>query len=153
MDRNTSGLRWLFFALAGLLLLLAFRDRLPPLFPAPQIPDDAAFREVVMKADRPILVKFGADWCGPCRMMEKSLDGFEQVSRGSVAVMRINVDQNPQLAAGFRISSIPHTFLIANGEVISEQRGYMDTERIVSWVAKKCGPLEVKTKEIPVSTR
>jgi thioredoxin 1 len=95
---------------------------------------DVDFQQQVLAADRPVLVKFGADWCGPCRMMEGPLDNFEASSEGKVRVVRVDVDHHRQLAKEYHVSSIPHTLLFIDGKIVNERIGYMDENTLDEFV-------------------
>lgn len=96
-------------------------------------PDNAWFQSVVINQPGPVVVKFGADWCGPCRMMEPVLDQFS-MSEPGVSVVRINVDQHGDLAQHYGVSSIPRLFLFEQGKVIGDRVGYLDEQQLRDWV-------------------
>ncbi|MFO1063144.1 MAG: thioredoxin domain-containing protein [Pirellulales bacterium] len=165
MDKEVGGLRWLLFGLAGLLLILASRDKLSKWWP--DIANDSNLAEELNDEDRPVLVKFGADWCGPCRKMEPILDAFEKAAAGNVKVVRVNIDYQRDLARQYGVSGIPHTILFYKGRVINQKVGYMDENVLGNWVTGNlvgAGLLKPKTienttepdkvsRQIPVSTR
>lgn len=97
---------------------------------------DATFQNEVAKESRPVLVKFGATWCGPCQMMDKSLDSYEKLADGKVKVLNIDVDTNQALSSHYGVRSIPHSFVFYQGKVLANQVGYMDANEIESWVRK-----------------
>jgi thioredoxin 1 len=79
-----------------------------------------------------LIVDFWAPWCGPCRMLTPVL---EQVSNAGVCkVGKVNVDEEDDLAAIFRVSSIPTVLLYKNGKMVDKKVGYMDYDKIVNWV-------------------
>ena len=63
-----------------------------------------------------MLVKFGAPWCGPCRRVDSELDTIASQNAGHVTVLRINVDEEPELAQKYKVSSIPRLFLFHQGQ-------------------------------------
>ena len=96
---------------------------------------DEWFENAVTKSSRPVLVKFGADWCGPCRHMEKVLDDLESKVAGKVKIVRINVDDKPQLAAHYGVSAIPRFFVIKDGKVVASRvGGFADAQQTKSWL-------------------
>jgi len=97
-----------------------------------QPPSDAWFQEQVVDQPGLVLVKFGAPWCGPCRMVDAELDKLD--ARG-VRVVRINVDQHPELARHYRVSSIPRIFLCSHGVTVADRVGYADQQQLKSWIA------------------
>lgn len=76
----------------------------------------AEFDAKVTKADRPVLVDFYADWCGPCKMMSPVIDKLAAEFEGKADVYKINTDQDGALAAGLGIMSIPTMILFKDGE-------------------------------------
>ncbi len=97
-----------------------------------QPPNDPWFREQVVDQPGLVLVKFGAPWCGPCRMVDAELDKLD--ARG-VRVVRINVDQHPELARHYGVSSIPRIFLCSHGVTVADRVGYADQRQLKSWIA------------------
>ncbi len=73
------------------------------------------FGSEVLESNIPVLVDFFATWCGPCKMMGPVLDNFEKASAGTVKVVKVDVDQNPELAAQFGVMSIPTLVVFKDG--------------------------------------
>ena len=90
---------------------------------------DQNFDEVVSGADKPILIDFYADWCGPCRMLAPIVSEIAE-ERDDIIVGKVNVDENPILSAKFGIMSIPMLAVFKNGEVTAQKVGYCDKEAI-----------------------
>ncbi len=84
----------------------------------------ANFEEEVLKSDKPVLVDFWAPWCGPCRMLAPIVEEIAEEYADSVKVGKVNVDDEPALAAKFGISSIPALLVFRNGEVVNSAVGY-----------------------------
>lgn len=97
-------------------------------------PNDAWFQSAVVNRSEPMLVKFGANWCGPCRAMEPELHKFSATHSGSVGVVQVDVDQHPELARHYHVSSIPRLFLFQNGKVIADRVGFMNSQQLNEWV-------------------
>ncbi len=90
---------------------------------------DQNFNEVVLNADKPVLIDFYADWCGPCKMISPIVSEIAE-SHDEIIVGKVNVDENPALTAKFGIMSIPMLAVIKNGEVTAQKVGYCDKESI-----------------------
>ena len=81
-----------------------------------------SFQKEVLQSEKPVLLDFFAPWCGPCRMLSPVLDEIAQ-ERPDVKVVKVNVDEEQELAAQYRVVSIPSLFIINNGEVVSQTLG------------------------------
>jgi thioredoxin-like negative regulator of GroEL len=94
-------------------------------------PDDAWFRSAVLERSQPVVVKFGAEWCGPCRMLDRELD---RLSENGVAVVRIDVGRHRELARHYHVSAIPHVYLFHRGALIAHRVGYADFGELRKWI-------------------
>ena len=89
----------------------------------------ANFDEIIA-SDKPVLIDFYADWCGPCRMVSPLVDEIAE-ERQDIIVGKINVDEQPDLAQQFGIMSIPTLVFMKNGEIVNKAVGYMPKEKIL----------------------
>lgn len=88
------------------------------------------FEAEVLKSDIPVIVDFWATWCGPCRMLAPVLEEIAEDYEGKVKVGKINVDEQPELAEAFKISSIPTIIVFKNGSITAMEIGYREKEEI-----------------------
>jgi thioredoxin 1 len=83
---------------------------------------DANFQEII-NSDKPVLVDFWAEWCGPCRMLTPTVEELAGDFAEKAVVGKLNVDENPEVSAKFGIRSIPTILYFKNGEVVDKQIG------------------------------
>ncbi len=92
---------------------------------------DSNFEELVMNTDKPVVVDFWAEWCGPCRMIGPSIEQMAVEFEGKALVGKVNVDNSPGVAARFGIRNIPTVLFIKNGEVKDKQVGAVAKSALV----------------------
>ena len=85
--------------------------------------NDSIFEEKVLKSDKPVLVDFWAEWCGPCRMVGPIIDELSKDFEGKAVIGKIDVDANQEFAAKYGVRNIPTVLLYKDGELVSRQVG------------------------------
>lgn len=90
------------------------------------------FEEEVIKSDKTVLIDFWATWCGPCRMLSPIIAEIANDYDGKVKVCKVNVDDEPELANAFNVSSIPMVVVMKDGKVTNASVGYRPKEEIIA---------------------
>ena len=98
--------------------------------------NDANFQEEVLKADKPVLVDFWAEWCGPCRMVGPLIKNIAQKYQGRLKVCKVNVDEAPNSSAQYGVMSIPTLAIFKDGRMVDNLVGAAPEEMIDSKVSK-----------------
>jgi thioredoxin 1 len=93
---------------------------------------EATFEEEVLKSSIPVLVDFWAPWCGPCKMLAPTVDQIAKDYIGKLKVVKLNTDDNQQVAAAYNIWSIPTLMLFKDGKPVEQTVGVLPKETIVS---------------------
>ena len=96
--------------------------------------DNSNFQSDVLDSDVPVVVDFWAEWCGPCKMIAPSLEEIATEMEGQVKVTKLNVDENPDLAAQYGVRSIPTLMLFKGGEPASMQVGARPKSALTEWI-------------------
>ncbi len=95
---------------------------------------DETFQTQVLQSEKPVLVDFWADWCGPCRMIAPSVSAMAEEYEDVLSVAKMDVDANPAVPGRYGIIGIPTLMLFKNGQVVERITGALPTDRIVAQV-------------------
>ena len=90
--------------------------------------DENNFRQLVLESSEPVLVDFWATWCGPCQMLAPVLEERSQ----QVKVVKVDVDENPQLAVAFQVASIPTVIAFRDGKAVKKSVGVVPKESLLA---------------------
>ena len=95
------------------------------------------FRKDVIESDKPVVVDFWAEWCGPCKKLSSILEEVAEELDGEVTIAKVNVDEERNLGAMFQIMSIPNVLIFNHGEKVDEFVGLRSKDDIVAQVKKQ----------------
>ena len=94
------------------------------------------FDSIVINSDKPVLVDFWAEWCGPCKMLTPTIEAIAEEYNDKSIIVKINVDDAPAIATKYGIRSIPSILLFSKGEVVEQRVGAVSKEELTSLLDK-----------------
>lgn len=97
----------------------------------PEVSGDT-FQDEVLSAEKPVLVDFSAVWCGPCKMLDPIVEQLANEWSGQIKVVKLDVDDNPNIAMQYQVMGVPTLMLFIDGETRERLTGYQPKDRIAS---------------------
>ena len=95
---------------------------------------DATFEADVLKSHEPVVVDFWAEWCGPCKMIGPALEEIGKDMHGKVKIVKLNIDENPEVAGKLGIRSIPTLMLFKDGKLAAQKVGAAPKSEMIKWI-------------------
>lgn len=95
---------------------------------------DLSFKQDVLDSDKPVLVDFWAEWCGPCKMIGPALEEISEELGEKVTIAKINIDENPEAPGKYGVRGIPTMLLFKNGEVSATKVGAAPKSALKGWL-------------------
>ena len=95
---------------------------------------DSSFEDEVLSSDKPVIVDYWAEWCGPCKMIAPLLDELADAYRGKLTVAKINIDENQATPQKYAVRGIPTLMIFKNGELAGTKVGAMSKSQLAAFV-------------------
>ena len=95
---------------------------------------DQSFADDVLGADKPVLVDFWAEWCGPCKMIAPALEELSQTLADKVTIAKLNIDENPETPGKYGVRGIPTMLLFKGGEPVAQKVGALPKSQLAAWL-------------------
>jgi len=95
---------------------------------------DSSFETDVLKSERPVLVDFWAEWCGPCKQIAPALEDLAKDYQGRVRVVKVDIDHNPHTPSKYGVRGIPTIMIFKGGEVSAMKVGALPKSKLYEWV-------------------
>lgn len=99
--------------------------------------DNSNFESDVLKSETPVVVDFWAEWCGPCKAIAPSLEEISDEMGDQVKIAKLNMDENPELAAQYGVRSIPTLLMFKGGEPVAIQVGAAPKNKLSAWISSE----------------
>ena len=100
---------------------------------------DTSFEKDVLKADRPVVVDFWAEWCGPCKMIAPYLDDIAHELGERVQIVKVNIDENPLTPTKYGVRGIPTLMVFKNGAAVATKVGALPKRQLQDWIEQSVG--------------
>ncbi|MCP9223460.1 thioredoxin [Erythrobacter sp. LQ02-29] len=98
---------------------------------------DDSFQTDVLESDKPVLVDFWADWCGPCKMIAPALEEISEELGDQVTIAKVDIMANTDTASNFGVQAIPYLLLFKNGEPVANMRGAAPKNQLKGWIEQQ----------------
>ena len=109
---------------------------------------DSSFEADVLKASKPVVVDFWAEWCGPCRMIAPALEELATELQDKVTVAKLNIDESPQTPSKYGVRGIPTLMIFRDGQVAATKVGALPKSKIKEWIQESLAEMATARSQV-----
>ncbi len=99
---------------------------------------DKTFEKEVLKSDKPVVVDFGAKWCGPCKKVSPIVDTLAEEMKDTIRIFKMDIEKSPSTAEKYEITCVPTLMIFKDGKLIDTKEGFMSKSALSKWIKEKC---------------